>query len=85
MKGADLMAELERIESLTNPRVKLAAKLHSTTHRRAEGMFVAEGVRLAEMAIKSDWPVEFAFVSDTGLENKRAVAVVDALLEKECN
>ncbi|MBP3232244.1 MAG: RNA methyltransferase [Anaerovibrio sp.] len=79
------MVELERIESPTNPKVKLVVKLHSAAHRKEEDKFVAEGVRLAEMAIKSDWPVEFAFVSDTGAENQRAMDIVNTLIEKECS
>ena len=44
------MIELERIESLTNSKIKLAAKLHTNKYRKAENLFVAEGVRLVEMA-----------------------------------
>ena len=79
------MTELERIESLTNSKVKLTVKLHSSTHRKAENMFVAEGVRLAEMAVNAEWPVEYAFISDTAVKNDRAMAVINALREKELN
>ena len=79
------MAELERIESLANAKIKLAAKLHSSTHRKTENMFVAEGIRLAEMALKAEWPVEYALISDTATENERAMAIVTALQERECS
>ena len=78
------MIELERIESLTNSKIKLAAKLHTNKYRKAENLFVAEGVRLVEMAAQSDWPMEFALISDSAMENPRAVAVVEQLQEKGC-
>ena len=79
------MAELERIESLANSKIKLAAKLHSSAHRKAENMFVAEGVRLAEMAIQSEWPVEYALISDSAVGNERAMAAVRLLQDRDCS
>ncbi|MCR5175707.1 MAG: RNA methyltransferase [Anaerovibrio sp.] len=78
------MLAIERIESTSNSKIKLAAKLHSPKHRKAENMFVAEGVRLAEMAARSEWPVEFALISDSAVNNPRAVAIVEVLQEKGC-
>ncbi len=79
------MIELERIESLTNSKIKLAAKLHTNKYRKEENLFVAEGVRLVEMAAQSDWPMEFALISDSAMENQRAVAVVEQLQKKDCH
>ncbi|WP_027406589.1 RNA methyltransferase [Anaerovibrio sp. RM50] len=78
------MIELERIESLTNSKIKLAAKLHTNKYRKSENLFVAEGVRLVEMAAQSDWPMEFALISDSATENQRAVAVVEQLQNRGC-
>ncbi|ORU00210.1 rRNA methylase [Anaerovibrio sp. JC8] len=78
------MLDLERIESSSNAKIKLAAKLHTNKYRKAENLFVAEGVRLVEMAAQSDWPMEFGLISDSALENLRAVAVVEQLQEKGC-
>ena len=79
------MIELERIESLTNSKIKLAAKLHTNKYRKEENLFVAEGVRLVEMAAQSDWPVEFALISDSAMKSQRAVAVVEQLQKKDCH
>lgn len=49
----------ERIDSLANKKIKLAASLHSRKHREKEGLFLAEGVRLAEMAAETDWEISF--------------------------
>lgn len=78
------MKKLERIESSANAKLKLAAKLHTGKYRREEGLFVAEGVRLAEMAVKAAWPVQFALVSDSAAANPWVAAVVEALQEREC-
>ena len=79
------MIELERIESLTNSKIKLAAKLHTNKYRKEENLFVAEGVRLVEMAARSDWPMEFALISDSAMKSQRAVAVVEQLQKKDCH
>lgn len=78
------MLELERIESITNSKIKLAAKLHTNKYRKAENLFVAEGVRLVEMAAQSGWPMEYGLISDSAMNNPRAVAVVEQLMEKGC-
>lgn len=78
------MEKLERIESGANAKLKLAAKLHAGKYRREEGLFVAEGVRLAEMAVKAEWPVNFAFVSDSAAADARVIKVVEALQRRSC-
>lgn len=73
---------MERIDSSSNKKIKLVVKLHTGKYRKQEGLFVAEGVRLAEMAIESTWQTEFAFVSDRVLDNPRVQQVVSALEAK---
>ena len=60
------MKELERIESSANSKLKLVNKLHNHKYRKEENLFVADGIRLAEMAIQAQWPVKFA-VNGQGL------------------
>ena len=50
----------ERIDSLTNKKIKLAASLTNRKHRIREGLFLAEGIRLAEMAAGSGWGLRYA-------------------------
>ncbi|SFT87424.1 RNA methyltransferase, TrmH family [Selenomonas sp. GACV-9] len=50
----------ERIDSPANKKIKLAASLHSRKHREKEGLFVAEGIRLVEMAAAAGWGIAFA-------------------------
>lgn len=73
---------MERIDSPTNKKIKLVAKLHNGKYRKQENLFVAEGVRLAEMALESDWRIEFAFISDRVLENSRVVKLLNRMEEK---
>lgn len=61
------------ISSAHNPRVKLARSLLGRSkERRQGGAFVAEGVRLIEEALASNWPIRFALhtseLSDRGLK-----------------
>ena len=43
----------EKINSMTNSKIKQAAGLQNRKKREKEGLFVAEGIRLAEMAVES--------------------------------
>lgn len=74
---------MERIDSPTNKKIKLVAKLHNGKYRKQENLFVAEGVRLAEMALESDWQIRFAFVSDRVLENSRVMGLLSRMEEKD--
>ncbi len=49
----------ERIDSPANKKIKLAASLHSRKHREKEGLFIAEGIRLGEMAAAAGWDIVF--------------------------
>lgn len=52
------------ITSGQNPKLKLVrALLGRSKERREAGMFVAEGVRLVEEAVKANWPFQFVLFS----------------------
>ena len=65
-----------QIESLTNPKIKLAAQLTKRMAREKTGKFLAEGVRLAEMAAASDWDIDYALVTPHAAGEPRAAAVI---------
>lgn len=70
---------MERIDSSVNKKLKLVAKLHNGKYRKQENLFVAEGVRIAEMAVEADWKIKFSFVSDKALENPRVRNLLERL------
>ena len=75
---------MERIESASNAKIKLAASLHQRKERERRGEFVAEGVRLAETAALSGWPLSFCIVAEPALANDRVQGILDMLREKDC-
>lgn len=72
----------ETITSLQNTTVKLAASLKQRKHREAAGMFIAEGVRLVEEAIASNWQIEACLFTEQALSAKRVQAMLRTLTEK---
>ena len=75
---------MERIESASNAKIKWAASLHQRKNRERRGEFVAEGVRLVEMAAASDWPIRFCVVTESALDGERVQKIVDVLEAKGC-
>lgn len=69
----------EKIESAANKKIKLAASLKKRKNRRETGLFIAEGVRLAELAVASDYEIEFALYTEDCAADARAAAVLAAL------
>lgn len=69
----------ERIESAANKKIKLAASLKKRKNRRETGLFIAEGVRLAELAVASDYEIEFALYTEDCAADARAAVVLAAL------
>ncbi len=59
------------IESIMNSKVKLAASLHQKKHREANGLFLVEGVRLAEMALDSGWSIVCGYYEASVLTDER--------------
>ena len=78
------MKELERIESSANSKLKQVNKLHNHKYRKEENLFVADGIRLAEMAIQAQWPVKFALAATESLNNPRVIKAVEELQERKC-
>ena len=68
-----------RIDSQANSRLKLLGKLRQRKNRKKEGLFIAEGVRLVEMAADSAWKISFALFSDSALEGERAKILAEGL------
>lgn len=75
---------MERIESASNAKIKWAASLHQRKNRERRGEFVAEGVRLAETAAASDWPLRFCIATESALAGERVRKIVDALEARGC-
>ena len=74
----------ERIDSLSNKKIKLAASLQSRRHRNKEGLFVAEGIRLVEMAAASEWSVQYAFYTPELSSQPRGEALLEQLEQRDC-
>ena len=72
---------MQKIESPSNPKIKLAAQLAKRMAREKTGKFLAEGVRLAEMAAASDWDIDYALVTPHAAGEPRAAAVIAKLEE----
>lgn len=70
-----------RIESLSNPLVKRMRLLREKRHRRAEGLFLAEGLRIATEAREAGVLPRWLFLADEGaVAHPLARALVDATL-----
>ena len=54
---------IERIDSPANKKIKLAAALKQRKQREKTGLFVAEGIRLCEMAAEAGWQVKFGLLT----------------------
>ncbi|MBN8843623.1 MAG: RNA methyltransferase [Sphingomonadales bacterium] len=70
-----------RIESLSNPLVKRMRLLREKRHRRAEGLFLAEGLRIATEAREAGVLPQWLFLADEGAAHPLTQALVDATLE----
>ncbi|WP_294156851.1 RNA methyltransferase [uncultured Selenomonas sp.] len=74
---------MKKIESATNPKIKLAAGLAKRSQREKTGLFVAEGVRLAEMAAASDWDIAYALVTERAADEERVENILAQLEARE--
>lgn len=60
---------MDRIESTSNEKIKLAVKVAtSSKHRRQSGLFFLEGLRLCRDAALTGYEIECTFVSENALE-----------------
>ena len=75
---------VERIDSLTNKKIKDTAALHNRHQRAKQGRFVAEGLRLGEMAAAADWPLCYALYTAEMATQPRGAALLAKLEEKNC-
>ncbi|MBQ7479024.1 MAG: RNA methyltransferase [Selenomonadaceae bacterium] len=73
-----------RIESAGNGKVKLAASLRQRKHREKTGLFLAEGVRLCEMAAASGWKISFGLYTPSVAGENRAGDLLGRLKEIGC-
>ena len=69
-----------RIESLSNPLVKRMRLLREKRHRRAEGLFLAEGLRIATEAREAGILPRWLFLADEGAAHPLARTLIDATL-----
>ena len=74
----------ERIDSPANKKVKLAASLHSRKHREKEGLFIAEGIRLGEMAAAAGWDIVFGLYTAELSEQARGRQLLAQLEAQGC-
>ena len=69
-----------RIESFSNPLIKRMRLLREKRHRRAEGLFLAEGLRIATEAREAGVLPKWLFLADEGAAHRLAQALVAATL-----
>lgn len=74
--------EFAWLESLQNPKVKYVAALRSHAQRQREDVFLAEGVRVLELAAESTFVPRLCFLSTDLDEDERALKVVAKLQAK---
>lgn len=65
-----------RIDSLSNPLVKRMRLLREKRHRRAEGLFLAEGLRIATEARETGILPQWLFLADEGPAHPLAAALI---------
>lgn len=73
---------LVMITSTRNPKIQWIKALQTRSRRRKEdGVFVVEGVRLAEEALRSGWQIELGLVSPA--DDERLQRLIAALQERQ--
>lgn len=73
---------MERIESADNKKIKLAQSLVKRKKREAAGLFLAEGLRLAEMAAESDWEISYGLVTPAFRGRERGARLLERLVSR---
>ena len=73
---------MERIDSPANKKVKLAAALKQRKQREKSGLFVAEGIRLCEMAAGSDWSISYGLLTSQLTSQPRGRDLTEKLSAK---
>jgi len=75
---------IEQIDSPANKKVKLAAALKQRKQREKNGLFVAEGIRLCEMAADAGWKMEFCLLTSHVREQERGKEIIEKLDRQAC-
>lgn len=76
------MAEV--ITSSQNTLIKMAASLKQKKYRDEAGLFIVEGIRLAEELARSDWQAEVCIYTEEAAHSGRVQAILDILSNKKC-
>lgn len=71
MSGAIRPGRIEEITSPSNPRIKSIKGLWLKKNREAEGLFLAEGMKLVQDALDADWTVRTMLHAKRLLEDPR--------------
>lgn len=75
---------MEKIESAQNKKIKWLASLKNARRRRAEGVVVAEGVRLVEMAAEAGWTLRLCLVTEEAAREERVQRILEKLEARRC-
>ena len=75
---------MEHIDSPANKKIKLAIALKQRKQREKNGLFVAEGLRLCEMAAESDWQISYGLLTRQLTCQERGRALAECLAEQGC-
>ncbi|MDY2684753.1 MAG: RNA methyltransferase [Selenomonadaceae bacterium] len=70
---------MELIHSRDNKKIKEAAGLQKSRERDKTGLFLAEGIRLVEMAASSDYRIRYTLATEEAGETERAKALLGKL------
>ena len=77
------MKKIETITSAENPLIRRLSMLARSTRRAAkENVFLVEGLRLAEMAARSDGQILHAVVTERALAAERAAVLAEQLRQR---
>lgn len=75
---------MEHIDSPANKKIKLAIALKQRKQREKNGLFVAEGLRLCEMAAESDWQISYGLLTRQLTCQERGRALAERLAKQGC-
>lgn len=67
------------VTSLQNPEVKRVVSLQKRKGRQEQGLFIVEGVRLAEEALRSGWEITACFFTEQALCHERPKKLAQVL------
>ena len=74
---------METITSANNSLLKLAASLREKKHRDRTGLFVAEGIRLVEEAVKADWKIHAIIGTEKAYSQERVQHIIHMAADGE--